>query len=620
MLTQRIRRLGPHGIPLLVGLLTAAVFARGLGNDFVEWDDHANFVDNQDFRGLAWKNLRWMFTTALMGQWIPFTWMTLGLDYVLWGMNPLGYHLTNLLVHSLGAIAFCFVAIRLLGAATGWSGPLLVVSGSLAALFFAIHPLRAESVAWATERRDVLSGLWLLLTVLTYVKAADGTARRRPWLAASVACFGLAVLSKSMVVTLPAILVLLDVYPLRRLTGSPRTWLTERRFRTLWLEKLPYLGLAALGIGMAFWAQRVNAFLTPLEKLSLVDRLVIVVHSLWFYLATTVLPLGLVPVYELPARIDVLESRFLVSVVGVTALTAAFVLLRRRWPAGLTVWAAYAIMLSPVSGIFHNGHQLVHDRYSYLPCLGWALLFGAGVGAVLQAGARRTVRPAMARLAVGVGGLVLVGYATITVHQVRVWRDTDSLWRFALESDPQCALCRNNLGVHLYRRGLTNLAMLEFQQSAALRPDRVRTRANIGLAYLRTNRPREAMQEFQKVLKQHPRDLDIRANLGVALLDQGQAKEAVRVLGDALGENPSHLGANVNMGVALVQVGRPDEALPYLQRAFELQPAVSQTRVGLIRAWLGLGRPDLAIEEYEALRKLDTAAARQAAPLLMAEW
>ncbi len=613
-----LRTLAVRAIPLFVALVTAGVFARGLGNDFVEWDDHANFLNNPDFRGLAWKNLRWMATTALLGQWIPLTWLTLGLDYSLWGMNPHGYHLTNLLFHTLGAFIFNFVAMRMLGTATSWRGPWLHVSGGAAALFFAIHPLRAESVAWATERRDVLSGVWFLLTVLTYLKGHDAEARRRRWLAVSVGCFLLAVLSKSMVVTLPAILLLLDIYPLRRLDTSPRAWF-RRRTWPLWLEKLPYLALAAVGIGMAFWAQRVNAYLTPLAKLSITDRLVVVVHSLWFYLASTVMPLGLIPVYELPAHINPLDRRFVVSAFGVALLATGFVLLRRRWPAGLAVGASYAIMLSPISGIFHNGHQLVHDRYSYLPCLGWALLFGAGLGAILQAATRGTLRPALARLTVGATILVLTGHAGMTIHQVGVWRDTDSLWRFALESDQTCAICHNNLGAHLVRQGRPDLALAEFQQSVALRPDRVQTNGNVGLAYLRTNRPVEASQHFLKVLELNPRDLDNRSNLGVALLHQGRTDEAVAQLQKALDQDPNHFGANLNMGMTLIQARRAAEALPYLERALRLKPNVSLVRITLVRAWLALGRRDLAAEHYEALRKLDETVARQVAPFLIAE-
>ncbi|HEY7251841.1 MAG TPA: hypothetical protein VIG37_15195, partial [Methylomirabilota bacterium] len=154
-------------------VVTLAVFWPTLGHQFLDWDDDRNLLNNPDFRGLGWSHLRWMLTTTLMGHWIPFTWLTFGTDYVIWGMRPFGYHLTNLLVHAAAAAALYFVALRLLRAAIGGGETALRLGALAAALFFAIHPLRVESVAWATERRDVLSGLWLLLTVLTYLVSVD---------------------------------------------------------------------------------------------------------------------------------------------------------------------------------------------------------------------------------------------------------------------------------------------------------------------------------------------------------------------------------------------------------------------------------------------------------------
>src|SRR6185295_19642365 len=202
--------------PLACALITVAVFWPALGHQFVDWDDPMNLVDNPEFRGLGGRNLRWMLTTTLAGHWIPATWISFGVDYRLWGMDPLGYHLTNVLLHAASAVVFYFVALRLLRVATGAGERVLRLGALAAALFFAIHPLPVESVAWVTERRDVLSGLWFLLAVLTYLAASgvDG-ARRRRWLAASAACFVLAAMSKAIVMTLPVLLIILDVYPLR---------------------------------------------------------------------------------------------------------------------------------------------------------------------------------------------------------------------------------------------------------------------------------------------------------------------------------------------------------------------------------------------------------------------
>src|SRR5439155_21822245 len=204
-------------VPALIALVTFATFLPALHNQFVNWDDDKNFLENPHYRGLGWTHLRWMWRTTQLGHYIPLTWMTLGLDYSLWGMNPFGYHLTSLLLHAATAVVFFFVARRILTLALpgpSERGHALAVSAGVAALVFAIHPLRVESVAWVTERRDVLSGLFYLSTILMYLRACEREERGRRWYSLAVATFVLALLSKSMVVNLPIVLLILDVYPL----------------------------------------------------------------------------------------------------------------------------------------------------------------------------------------------------------------------------------------------------------------------------------------------------------------------------------------------------------------------------------------------------------------------
>jgi protein O-mannosyl-transferase len=365
--------MGPALLPFVVGALTFLVFSPALLNRFVEWDDQVNLLQNSQYRGLGWTQIRWMFTSTLMGHYIPVTWLTFGLDYTLWGMNPVGYHLTNNLIHAINAVLFYLVAVRVLGKATALSGAALRSSGAMAAMFFALHPLRAESVAWATERRDVLAGLFFLLTILMYLDAsqADGPRRRR-LLAGSLACYVLALLSKSIVMTLPMVLILLDLYPLGRLSLRWGMWRNNADRSALW-EKLPYLVLGLAGALTAYWAVASHRYLTDLTKFGWSGRFTIVTYSLWFYLEKNILPLSLSPVHELPTVVNPFERRFTVGWIAVIAISVLALALRRRWRAGLALWAYYVIILGPVSGLVHAGHQLTHDRYSYISCLGWAL-------------------------------------------------------------------------------------------------------------------------------------------------------------------------------------------------------------------------------------------------------
>lgn len=292
--------------PLAIALLTGIAFLPTLQNDFVNWDDRATLVDNLHYRGLGWEQLRWMLTTTLMGHWMPLTWATFGLDYLLWGMRPVGYHLTSLLLHAANAVAFYFLALRLLRpTVTGLRELTLRLGATTAALFFAIRPLRVESVAWATGRRDVLAGLFFLLTLLTYLKAAeaDGPAGTR-WLRTSVGLYALAVLSKAIVMTLPLLLILLDVYPLRRISGRVQEWAAPRA-RKLWAENVPYALLALVAAGMAIYAQTSRA--SPLDIHPLPARVQIALYGLGFYLWKTLIPVGLSSLYELPARMNALD-------------------------------------------------------------------------------------------------------------------------------------------------------------------------------------------------------------------------------------------------------------------------------------------------------------------------
>src|SRR5213594_890868 len=443
------RAIGHWLIPFAVALLTFVVLSPALRNGFVEWVDQINLTNNEDYRGLGSAQLKYFFTTTLMGHYIPLTWLTFGLDYVLWGMTPMGYHLTSLIIFAANAAVLYFVALHLLAKAAALAGVPLRVAAVAATLFFALHPLRAESVAWATERRDVLSGLFFLLTILTYLRMCEASGRRRGWLLAGGAVtYLLALASKGSVMVLPAVLILLDVYPLRH------------RSRRVLLEKIPFVVLGLAGAAVAYYAQNANAFLTPLQHYPLTARIGMAFYSLWFYASKTVAPQALGPLYELPARVNPLDWPFLGPALAVTVLTAALVALRRRWPAGLAVWVYYAIALGPVIGIVHSGYQLTNDRYSYLPAIGFALIVGAAVGAVVSAGADGVLRPALVKAVIVLMIVWLGGLAYLSAQQTQIWRDTESLWRYAVEVEPDCSLCHGNVGTYLLDRGYHQAAMI----------------------------------------------------------------------------------------------------------------------------------------------------------------
>ena len=565
-----VRRIAPFAI----AAITVAVFSPALQYGFIFWDDDRNFLSNPLYRGLGWAQVRWAFTSAVMGHWIPVTWLSFGIDHAVWGMNPFGYHLTNVLLHAANAALFYLLGRRVLAlglpAARPWATAL---GAAAAALFFAVHPLRVESVAWITERRDVLSALFCLVTVLAYLRAcgAEGATRRR-WRIASIAAFALGLLSKSLIMSLPLVLLVLDVYPLRRAHGN---------WRRVLLEKLPYLALAVVAAVVSVLVVMAKVGLTSAAAYPPSARSAMALYSLAFYVVKTLLPLELSPMYELPAKVALTNPRFMAAALIAVGVTVALVLARRRWPAGLAVWLVYGLTLAPVSGIVHNGPQLVADRYSYLSCLGLALLLGAGVAVLVSSPA--IARPLRAAVVGGALGWI-VGLVALTGDQLPIWRDAEELWQRALAVDPNCAFCHGQWGALLGNRGELGLAIAHFQRVVELRPANVRHRGNLGLALLKARRPAEAAAQFERMLAAEPGDAETRTRLGLALVSQGKLVDASTQFERASRDDPRNVTALMNLGLSLLDLGRPAEAIPYLERALAIDHGSTAGHAGLARA------------------------------------
>lgn len=563
----RRRDLSAWLVPSLVLLATAAAFLPSLQNGFVGYDDPENIYENPDFRGLGWTQLRWMFTTFLMAHYQPVTWLTLGLNYTLGGLEPFGYHLGNLLLHIAAALLLYLISLRLIGISLPprpGEGALSVRLGAgLAALFFAIHPLRVESVAWATERRDSLSGMFFLLTVLAYLHACDARAStRRRWFAGVAVLHTLALLSKIVTMALPAVLILLDIFPLRRLPADPRRW-REPPYRAVLDEKVPLALLSCAFAVIAPFSQAAAKSLEWTGQYNLSARLFIPLFGVAFYLLKTVAPVGLKPLYPLPTPFDATEPRIIVGSAITVGLTALFIWKRDRWPALLVVWAYYVIVLLPMLGIIQIGIQIAADRYTYLPSLGWAVLIGAAFAWLWQAAARGKVRTEAFEAGL-VGAFVLVCFlGARTFNQSLIWRDTETLWRYAIGIDPQVPELHNWLGLTLKNAGRNEEAISEFKQAIRLRDGYVACRVNLGNSLAIAGDNAGALEQFEKA-------------------------------GSFISDNPH---AQHNWGLVLIRLGRSTDALPHLEEAMRTHSEMPFTRTLLARAYLDLGRIPDALHE-----------------------
>ena len=598
-----LSRVAAWAVPTEISVVTMAVFLPILRAGWVDWDDPINFLTNPYYRGLGWGQLRWMLTATVMGHWIPVTWLTLGADYALWGMKPFGYHLTSLLLHAASAAVFYLIARRLLGLAVPTASPLVSGFGAVvAALFFAVHPLRVESVAWITERRDLTSGLFFLLTILAYLRAHERPpAVRAGWRWAAVACAALAFASKSIVMGLPLALVILDVYPLRLLGPRPRAWVGARAW-AVWREKVPFALLAIGAATIAFHVQRSTGYLTDAEPAA---RVVMVFYSVWFHVWKTFVPLNLAPIYELPYRLTLLDPPYLLSTVATLATTTAVWLLRKRWPAGLATWAFYLVMLAPVSGVVHTGNHLGADRNTYLPCAGFALLVGALVIVVAEAWRRGRLRTPIAAVAVVLIASWIVGLAAAARSQAGVWHDPETLWRYAIEVEPGCAICNHNLGVILGARGDHAQALALLEHARALRPDRSDFYSSYGVLLLEMGRRQEGLAALRYRIAQNPGDFTARTNLGIALIEEGRLADAISQLEQALRAKPDSVPALDALGRALLTDGRVDAAMAAFERALAVNPTDSVGRLGMARVFLARGDRAAARAQYEILRERD---------------
>ena len=595
-------------IPLLVALLTVAAFLPSLQNGFVSWDDPITLVEIQNYRGLGWEQLRWMFTTFHTGHYQPLSWVTFGLDYLLWGMKPFGYHLTSLILHAVNAVLVYFLAYRLLTLAlsvTAVEVLLLRISAGLAALIFAIHPLRVESVAWATERRDVLSSLFLLLTIHLYLWASSPTQSRRPrlwWLSTSLVAYGLSLLSRAGGMTLPVVLLVLDVYPLRRLGGRGLGWF-GRETRGVWLEKVPYLILASATGLTALLAQYKTGAMASIESHGVIDRMAQAVFGLVFYLWKTIVPLGLSPLYEITPQLNPWEWPFLLSGILVVGITLSLLLFRRRWPAGLAVWICYVAILAPVLGIAQSGPQLVADRYSYVSCLGWAFLVGAGSLHCWRAWLSGRMGRVIFLATAGVATAVLVILSVLTWKQVRVWHNSEGFWRHALSVTQGSPTAHYNLAKLLADRSELDEAIGHYRQALLINPTDNSAHNNLGDALSSQGQLREAMEHYRQALLINPTDYAAHNNLGNALRSQGQLEEAIEHYGQALRIDPANSLAHSNLGIALAGQGKVEAAIDHFREALRINPANSLAHNNLGTALVGQGKIDKAMDHFrEALR------------------
>jgi protein O-mannosyl-transferase len=587
---DRAPRLPRYRRPLLALLaaVTCAAFAGALRNGWVSFDDPHYVYENLHVnRGLRLDGLWWFLSHPHGENWHPLTSWSHMLDVQLFGLAPAGHHAVSVLLHALNAVLLVIVLHRMTGA---WWRSLLV--GGL----FALHPLRVESVAWISERKDVLSGLFFLLALEAYRRWAVRPGRAR--YAALVAALALGLMSKPMLVTLPFVLVLLDVWPFGRLQGRPRNPAIRAPVRALpglIAEKWPLFGLAVLSAVVTFLVQRRGGAVVSVERLAFARRVANALVSCWRYVGKTLWPHDLAVIYRYSRGSEALAA--VVATVALLAVTALFLWQARRRPYLVVGWLWYLGMLVPVIGLIQVGSQAYADRYTYLPTIG--LL----VALVWFVGERVADSRSGRALATGASFLVLAGLSTVTVRQVAVWKDTRTLFEHALAVTDDNAVAHEKLAEVLLQEGRTQLAVEHLETALRLQPGYGEAHVNLGIALGMLGRNGEAIAHFRAGLATNE-TAEARHNLAFTLAKTGRLDEAIPEYEAALRLDPDRYLTLVQLGTALVSRGRPAEAVTALQHALELNPADLETRRLLAIAALQSGRVGEAIAAYrEILRR-----------------
>ena len=551
---------------LILVAATFAVYASVTRNGFVDFDDEKYIVTNRRVAaGPTGESLRWAFGTTALGYWHPVTWISHMIDCRMYGLNPAGHHLTSLLIHAANAL----LLFGLLDATTGARGPSFFV-----ALLFAIHPLNVESVAWASERKNVLSTLFWLLTLWAYTAYTRAPSGARYLGVAAVFVLGL--MTKPMVVTLPAVLLLFDYWPLGRL-GHGTGW------RRLVLEKVPLLVLSLASSAITFLAQRALGSVGSVPFLLRVENAVVNYAAYLFDLAW---PTRLAPFYPYPASLPVTRVALAaVLLLGVTVVVAVRAKKSPYLPVG---WLWYLGTLVPVIGLVQVGRQSRADRYAYLPLIGIFIMIAWA--AAEWAGASRARRAAAAVAATAVA----TALAFQCFVQVGYWRDSERLFSHALDVTSGNYIAHANLGTALAKRGDVQGALWHLSRAVEIDPTYRQSYDNLATALVDSGRPAEAISLLAQLVPSQPDDATGHTSWAAALEDVGRPAEAVEHYRRAIEIDPEYIAAYENLGVLLARRGRFEEALPLLRRALSLDPTSASNRANLCRALEDSGRREEA--------------------------
>ena len=643
-------RLRPLFIVPGIFALAIAVYMPALENGFLHWDDYTYVYHNPYIQPLSIATVRWALTTTYFSYWHPLTWISHLLDYTLWGMDPYMHHLGNVLLHGLNCIAVFFLALLVPGIGrarqAGHERPLelramldqpaSVGGATIAALLFAVHPQHVEVVAWVCERKELLSTLFYLLAVCVYLiyGLRQYPRQQRALFMGTFVLFLFCVMSKPMSVTLPVVLLLLDIYPLRRFTGA------GGRVGIL-LEKLPLLAISAGIIAITILSQTDAGAIQSLDQIDLWGRCANAFNNSVFYLSKWLVPIDLVPYYPFPAYVRQFSWQTLIPIVIFFAITTGCLLAAGRkkavWP---VLWLVYLVILSPVIGLIQSGPQAAADRYAYLPTVGLYILVAGIVGRVVSTDPAASRLGSTCRSSAAVALLAAFFMLTTATHrQIAIWRDDLTLWSSVVRHFPDASsFPYNNLGNAYFERGDYATALRQYLKTLEFNPNDRGAYDNILAVVLRRNETATAFELLNELTLRYPRAglswqtlgrlqthyglhaqaiesyrraLSVEPNLPVVYYGLGRIHiaqrdggRAAQDLARALELAPDYVDAMMALAGLYRGTAKPQEAVRLYAKAIAVAPEFSNAYYALGALLVELGRPETATDVYERLLRI----------------
>jgi protein O-mannosyl-transferase len=574
------------GVCLIAATLLA--YAQVGTHGFLTHDDPEYVTANAHVTaGLTASGVAWALTTGHDANWFPLTWLSHMADVQLFGVNAGAHHLDSLALHLISAVLLFLVFRRMTGAR--WPS-------ALVACLFALHPLHVESVAWVAERKDVLSGLFWMLTLWAYVGYVERPGRGR--YALVLAAFALGLMAKSMIVTLPFVLLLLDWWPLGRWSAAPDRRGGLAAMAPLVREKVPLLALAAAVSVVTFFVQRAAGAVVSIDAVPFGERLANAVVSYAVYLREMIWPTRLAIFYPLRP----VDAWAVVSAAAVViAISAVVVRAAARHPYLAVGWFWYLGTLVPVIGLIQVGSQAHADRYTYIPSIG--ITVAVAWGLVEIAGRWPRVRVIVAAFA----ALACAGAGVVTWRLLPYWQDSTSLFSHAIDVTGDNYVAEFNLGLVGRSEGRLDAALSRYERAVQLRPTYAEAHNNIAEILIAENRIPEALPHVAEALRLRPDLVDAQVNLGIASAATGHPDAAEAAFRQAVRAAPNDAQALEGLGRALSELGRPEEGIPFLTEAVRLEPDRPGPHAGLAAALARAGRGDDARAEFSTAVRLQPA-------------